>query len=72
MIVPFELILIGDFRKEDNGVVGGAVARWKSLVPVFLWLFFFCSWLIVNFFCCFVQVRDEYRTDYDPDILLVV
>ena len=27
MIVPFELILIGDFRKEDNGVVGGAVAR---------------------------------------------
>lgn len=32
----------------------------------------FCSWLIVNCFCGFVQVRDEYRTDYDPDILLIV
>ena len=26
MIVPFELILIGDFRMVDNGGVGGVVA----------------------------------------------
>ena len=69
MIVQFEWILIGVFRKEGNGVVVEVVDRWAAaLASVLLKAY---PSIGVDFFglFCFLQVRDEYRTDYDPDIL---
>lgn len=47
---------------------------WPGERLVCLW---FCGYTLCYLanckcFCSFVQVRDEYRTDYDPDILFIV
>lgn len=76
MIVLFVLILIGVFKKEGSGAVAEVVVRW-FIAP--FWVFSTLPEMIyiscnLNFFFLFLwlpsfQVRDEYRTDYDPDIL---
>lgn len=67
MIVLLELILIGDFKTEGSGAVVEVVDRWYGCYWTLNCLSMNLNWYVTSLL---VQVRDEYRTDYDPDILL--
>lgn len=68
MTAQFVWILIGDSRKAGNGAVVEVVDRWTYCASYIL--LNFLPFLFSKFcFSLFLQVRDEYRTDYDPDIL---
>lgn len=76
MTVLFEWILIGDFKMEGNGAVVEVAGRWVcSAFGEFMcaWCNVVWGWFeLISELLYFDQVRDEYRTDYDPDILFLV
>ena len=68
MTALFVWTLIGASKKEGNGVVVEAVARFNFTFTLSTPFYM----LIINVFLTSLQVRDEYRTDYDPDILFLL
>jgi len=53
-------------RQWGRGRSGGQVCCFHSLLSLCVSIF---ALLVISLFSV-IQVRDEYRTDYDPDILL--